>query len=64
MTFQKPTDHGADRVDAGLVVATAVDIGHFTQQRDQGVLLESQLGGDFGFGHLASPPSRWCGRVY
>ena len=49
--------HCADRIDARLVVAAAVDVHHLAQQRDHGVLLGGEPGGDLGFsgGHTDLP---------
>ncbi len=43
-------DDRADRIDAGLVVAAAVDVDHLAQQCNHGVLLGGEPGGDLGFG--------------
>ena len=51
VAFQEAANHRADRVDARLVVAAAVDIDHFSQHRDHGVLLGGEPGGDVGFRH-------------
>ena len=57
-------DHRADRVDAGLVVAAAVDVHHLAQQRHHRVLLAGEPGGDLGFGrHVHSPGCR-CARMH
>jgi hypothetical protein len=43
-------DHVSDGVDAGLVVAAAVDVNHFAQQRGHGIQLGGQPIGDCRFG--------------
>ena len=43
-------DHRADRVNAELVVAAAVDVHHLAQQRHHRVLLGGEPCGDLGFG--------------
>ena len=42
--------HRADGVDSRLVVAAAVDVHHFAEQRDHRVVLLGEPGGDVGFG--------------
>ena len=47
---KEPTQCLADRIDAGLVVAAAVDLDDLAQQRDHGILLRGQPRSDPGFG--------------
>ena len=60
---------GADRIDAGLVVAAAVDVHDLGEQRQHRLLLRRQPVGDDGFlrcrlGHGSSPVFRASRQVF